>query len=281
MCTLGGVLACFGFFWGAWAVSVAEIKSSLHVSDGQFGLVLSAALLAAAATNAVAGSLAERWGTRTALCRSLVAWAALLVVGAALGAPVAFGAVLVGVVASGGAIDVVVNVAASAALAERPGRYVRFHARFNAGAVVGAVAVELLLQSGQSWRWIWLAVGIMALALADQCRRVDRVFLRDNPVLGDVMFSRPFADFDPGPAELRAGAAVREFIVARVRRGIDAGIVSGDETDVAHVVMALAQGMAAQETAGWLGTSAASVDRRWDVAVRVVLNGISAATARP
>jgi hypothetical protein len=87
---------------------------------------------------------------------------------------------------------------------------------------------------------------------------VFRVFFRENPVLGDVMFSRPFADFDPGPAELRAGAAVREFIVARVRRGIDAGIVSGDETDVAHVVMALAQGMAAQETAGWLGTSEAS-----------------------
>ena len=59
MRTLAGVLACFGFFWGAWAVSVAEIKSSLHVSDGQFGLVLTAALLAAAATNAVAGSLGE------------------------------------------------------------------------------------------------------------------------------------------------------------------------------------------------------------------------------
>src|SRR5580704_583447 len=49
-----------------------------------------------------------------------------------------------------------------------------------------------------------------------------RVFLRENPILGAVMFSRPFADFDPGPAELEAGAAVREFIVARVRRGIDA-----------------------------------------------------------
>jgi len=42
---------------------------------------------------------------------------------------------------------------------------------------------------------------------------VFREFVRANPVLADVMFSRPFADFDPGPAELRAGAAVREFIV--------------------------------------------------------------------
>src|SRR6266704_7211669 len=46
---------------------------------------------------------------------------------------------------------------------------------------------------------------------------VFREFVRANPVLADVMFSRPFADFDPGPAELRAGSAVREFIVGRVR----------------------------------------------------------------
>ncbi len=108
-----------------------------------------------------------------------------------------------------------------------------------------------------------------------------RVFLRENPVLADVMFTRPFADFDPGPAELRAGGAVREFIVARVRRCIDAGIVSGEETDIAHVLVALAQGMAAQETAGWLGTSEVSVDRRWDLAVRAVLNGLSSASPRP
>jgi len=39
-----------------------------------------------------------------------------------------------------------------------------------------------------------------------------RGFARGNPVLAEVMFSRPFADFDPGPDELRAGSAVREFI---------------------------------------------------------------------
>jgi AcrR family transcriptional regulator len=109
---------------------------------------------------------------------------------------------------------------------------------------------------------------------------VFRVFLRENPVLADVMFTRPFADFDPGPAELGAGSAVREFIVARVRRCIDAGTVSGEETDIAHVLVALAQGMAAQETAGWLGTSETSVDRRWDLAVRAVLDGLSSPNPR-
>ena len=115
--------------------------------------------------------------------------------------------------------------------------------------------------------------------------RVFRAFVRENPVLAEVMFSRPFADsgirvvtnsihFDPGPAELTAGSAVREFIVARVRRAIDAGILRGDETDIAHALVALAQGLAAQEAAGWLGTSRASVDRRWSLAIDAVLDGL-------
>ena len=88
------------------------------------------------------------------------------------------------------------------------------------------------------------------------------------------MFSRPFADFDPGPSELEAGSAVRTFIVGRVRRCIDAGLLAGDETDIAHVLVSMTQGLAATEIAGWLGTSKASVDRRWDLAIRALLDGI-------
>lgn len=103
---------------------------------------------------------------------------------------------------------------------------------------------------------------------------VFRQFVRANPVLAEVMFSRPFADFQPGPNEARAGSAVRESIVGRVRRCIDAGLLAGDPTDVAHVLLAVAQGLAAQETAGWLGTSRASVDRRWALGIRAVLDGL-------
>ena len=45
-----------------------------------------------------------------------------------------------------------------------------------------------------------------------------RSFVRENPELAELMFSRPFADFDPGPAELSAGSAVRELIVAHASR---------------------------------------------------------------
>jgi AcrR family transcriptional regulator len=102
-----------------------------------------------------------------------------------------------------------------------------------------------------------------------------RAFARQSPVLAQVMFSRPFADFDPGPAEREAGSAVREFIVARVRRATKAGLLHGDDTDIAHVLVALAQGLAVQESAGWLGTSQASRDRRWGLATRAVLDGLA------
>lgn len=42
---------------------------------------------------------------------------------------------------------------------------------------------------------------------ADLIRMVGtfRVFVRENPMLAQVMFSRPFADFDPSPGDLAAG----------------------------------------------------------------------------
>jgi len=101
-----------------------------------------------------------------------------------------------------------------------------------------------------------------------------RKFVRDHPALSEVMFSRPFADFDPGEAGRKAGSAVRLFVIGRVRRCIEAGVIEGDETDIAHVLVSLTQGLAATEAAGWLGTSKASVNRRWDLAVRAVLDGL-------
>jgi len=101
-----------------------------------------------------------------------------------------------------------------------------------------------------------------------------REFLRDHPVLSHVMFSRPFADFDPGPAEREAGAQVRELIVAHVQRCIDAGGLAGDSTDIAHVLVSLTQGLAAAEVASRLGSSRASVDRRWALGLAAVLDGL-------
>jgi hypothetical protein len=89
------------------------------------------------------------------------------------------------------------------------------------------------------------------------------------------MFSRPFADFDPDPGDLAAGAKVRDVIVDKVRRCIDAGIIAGNPIDIAHGLYALAQGLAMQEASGRLGSSRASVNRRWDLVVAAFLTGLS------
>jgi AcrR family transcriptional regulator len=102
-----------------------------------------------------------------------------------------------------------------------------------------------------------------------------RGFVRENPVLSEVMFAHPFTDFEASKPELRAGNSVRSIIVARVRRCIEAGILQGEETDIAHVLVALAQGLAAAENSSRLGTTRKSIDRRWALAVDVVLDGLS------
>lgn len=170
---VASTFACFGVFWGAWAVSASDVKAFLGLSDGSFGLLFAVALLGAATTNAVAGSLAERWGTGAGLSRALAVWGVLLIAGSLVGSPAVFGVFLVGVIAFAGAVDVVMNIAATAALAHEPGRLVRLHGLFNAGAVAGAIAVGALSRIDVSWRWVWGAVGLLAFALAMWCRQAD------------------------------------------------------------------------------------------------------------
>jgi AcrR family transcriptional regulator len=102
-----------------------------------------------------------------------------------------------------------------------------------------------------------------------------REFVRRNPELAQVMFSRPFTDFSPGPPEIRKSASVRRRIVATVRRSIDAGQLDGDEVDIAHAIVALIQGLAAAESSRRLGTSKASIDRRWAIAIDALLDGFA------
>lgn len=109
-------------------------------------------------------------------------------------------------------------------------------------------------------------------ALASAFRR----FCVQRPALAQVMFTRPFASFDPGPGDVAAGTAVRELIIGRIKRCIDAGLIVGSPTDIGHVLLALVQGLAVQEAGGGLGRSAASVNRRWEIGVETLLRGFSA-----
>jgi len=114
------------------------------------------------------------------------------------------------------------------------------------------------------------------LADVERLAPVFRRFCLKRPALAQVMFTHPFASFDPSPQDVAAGTAVRELIIGRIKRCIDAGLMVGSPTDIGHVLLALVQGLAVQEAGGGLGNSAASVNRRWQIGVTTLLRGFSA-----
>ncbi len=168
---VGWVFVLFGIFWGGWAVAAVDVERSLHLSTGGFGLLLSLALVGAATSNAVGGPLCERFGTGRVLGSALLAWSVFLALGAVVRVPVAMELLIIVMVATAGLIDIAINVAATAALADRPGRLVAFHARFNGGAAAGAALTGVLLGVGASWRWLWIGVAVVALGLGVVCGR--------------------------------------------------------------------------------------------------------------
>ena len=130
--------------------------------------------------------------------------------------------------------------------------------------------------------WRRLGAALRELAESDDPRAdleglaaAYRAFVTEHRTLGEVMLSRPFSSFDPTEVEREGGAGVRELIVHRVRRCVDAGLLEGDPVDIAHGLVALVQGLAAAENAARLGSSKASVDRRWRLATTAMLDGFA------
>ena len=164
--TVGWIFALFGVFWGGWAVAAANIEHSLGLSNGGFGLLVSVSLVGGASANFVGGTLCERFGTSKVLGTALATWAIVLLFGAAVRTPLIMELAIALVFLNAGLVDVAMNVAGAAALADRPGKLVALHGRFNAGAAAGAALTGALLAARISWRWMWVGAAVMAIAFA-------------------------------------------------------------------------------------------------------------------
>ncbi len=157
--------ATFGLFWGSWAVMLFDVQHAFSLNDAQLGLLLAVAIAVAGASSAVMAHLADRVGARRLLWIALFAWAALLCVLAVARQRWAFAAALVLVEVAGGSIDTAMNAEASHRLVTSPSALVRLHALFNTGALTGAAAAALVIHAGVSWRWVWPAIALVALAV--------------------------------------------------------------------------------------------------------------------
>jgi AcrR family transcriptional regulator len=124
-----------------------------------------------------------------------------------------------------------------------------------------------------------LPAGTEPLAALRDLAEAFRRFVVNHPVLAQIMFSRPFVDFDPTQVEDKAGVKVRKIFVHRVRDAVEAGVLIGDPTDLAHVFFAYVEGMAGAESARRLGSSKQSVDRRWQLGLDALIDGLGRAKA--
>jgi AcrR family transcriptional regulator len=108
-----------------------------------------------------------------------------------------------------------------------------------------------------------------------------RRFALGRPMLFELMFSRPFAEFRPGPDDQTAAASVYRTVMSRVDRCLADGVVAGDRVDIAQVLIATNRGLIAAELAGILGSTPASSERRWALGVQAVLAGLRPAPTGP
>ena len=94
-------------------------------------------------------------------------------------------------------------------------------------------------------------------------------------MLFELMYSRQYGEFAPGPDDLRVARTIYDLILRRVKRWLtDSGSAAGP-VDAAHVLIALNRGLIAAELAGLQGRTRASIQRRWWLAVEAQLDGLS------
>ena len=168
----------FGFFWGTFAVLLADLSRALELSPGPLGLALFVGAAASILAMAFLGWTGDRLGRRAFLvisgCTTGLGIAAL----PAVGGYAALISALVVLYAGSGLYDVGIN-AAAVDLERATGR--RFmavlHAAFSAGGVAGALSAGALLTAGAGYRLVYLVplIPLAAVILAVATIRFPQV----------------------------------------------------------------------------------------------------------
>jgi AcrR family transcriptional regulator len=115
--------------------------------------------------------------------------------------------------------------------------------------------------------------GILDMAVA------FRRFALEHRQLFDVMFSRPYAEFEPVAADLVGYHETGRVIGRRIDALLGPAVPAAARKDAALALTATLHGLARMELAGILGSGPVSIARRWRTTVLATTRGLVAASA--
>ena len=158
--------AAFGAYWGAWGVLVPAVKEQVGASVTQLGVAFLAVAVAALPAMLVTGRIVDRVGPRIMPVALVLFGVAVVLPGLTDSVWQLTGALLL-VGATSGAVDVVINVAASNVETSGGPRVMQVaHALYSAGFLVAAIAVGLARGAGVEPLPVLLGVCALVLASA-------------------------------------------------------------------------------------------------------------------
>ena len=223
-----GAFGFFGFFWGTFAVLLADLSDALALSPGPLGFALFVGAAASILAMALLGWTTDRLERHPFLILSGVAFGAGVATVAAAGNYVALLASLTLLYAASGLYDVGIN-AAAVDLESASGRRIMaiLHAMFSAGGVSGALSAGSLLSAGVGFRYVYLtvlaplAVVILAVAItrfptsmgdSGDGEKVQRFGLYRNSILLLVAFVATLGLLSEGEMEHWSGIHLRQTL---------------------------------------------------------------------
>ena len=158
--------AAFGAYWGAWGVLVPDVKEQVDASVTELGIAFLALALAALPAMVVTGRIVDRVGPRILpLTLVLFALAAVLPGLASSVWQLTLALIFVGITT--GAVDVVINVAATNVETSGGPRVMQVaHALFSAGFLVAAIAVGIARGAGAGALPVLTGIAVLVLVSA-------------------------------------------------------------------------------------------------------------------
>ena len=100
-----------------------------------------------------------------------------------------------------------------------------------------------------------------------------RANARANPHLYDLMFGRPFPQFQPGEETGAMAMGTFGALVGALGRCVDAGLLEGDPVSLATIFYSLIHGLTSLELLGWLGPPERA-DAAWERAELAMFRGL-------